>query len=52
MEQTMADDSMLLTMKGISKTFPGVQALDNVDFSLRAGKSTPCWARTARASPR
>ncbi|MBP6440413.1 MAG: sugar ABC transporter ATP-binding protein, partial [Caldilineaceae bacterium] len=34
----MADDSMLLTMKGISKTFPGVQALDNVDFSLQRGE--------------
>ena len=34
----MADDSMLLTMKGISKTFPGVQALDNVDFSLHRGE--------------
>jgi simple sugar transport system ATP-binding protein len=25
-------------MKGISKTFPGVQALDNVDFSLQRGE--------------
>jgi ribose transport system ATP-binding protein len=33
----MADES-LLEMKGISKQFPGVQALDNVDFSVRAGE--------------
>lgn len=29
---------MLLEMKGITKTFPGVKALDKVDFSLRAGE--------------
>lgn len=28
----------LLTMQGISKTFPGVQALENVDFVLNAGE--------------
>jgi simple sugar transport system ATP-binding protein len=28
----------LLVMQGISKTFPGVQALANVDFTLRAGE--------------
>lgn len=28
----------LVTMKGISKSFPGVQALENVDFSLRSGE--------------
>src|SRR3990172_4308383 len=28
----------LLHMKGISKAFPGVQALENVDFSLRRGE--------------
>jgi monosaccharide-transporting ATPase len=34
----MADaDSNLLELRGISKAFPGVQALDNVDFDLRAG---------------
>lgn len=31
-------DSLLLSMRGISKTFPGVQALSNVDFSLRNGE--------------
>lgn len=28
----------ILTMEGISKAFPGVQALDDVDFSLRKGE--------------
>jgi simple sugar transport system ATP-binding protein len=31
-------DSNLLQLKGISKAFPGVQALDNVDFDLKAGE--------------
>ncbi len=34
---TDADD-FVLTMTGISKTFPGVNALENVDFSLRRGE--------------
>lgn len=28
----------LLTMRGISKAFPGVQALDNVDFEIKTGE--------------
>ena len=32
----MADD-ILLKMKGISKTFPGVKALDNVNLEVKAG---------------
>ena len=31
-------DNQLLEMKGIVKTFPGVRALDNVDFGLHAGE--------------
>ena len=31
-------ESNLLTLKGVSKAFPGVQALDNVDFDLRRGE--------------
>ena len=38
----------LLALRGISKRFGGVVALDGVDFELRAGRSTPCSARTAR----
>lgn len=30
--------SSLLNMQGISKAFPGVQALDNVDFALKSGE--------------
>src|SRR6476659_1571755 len=34
----MADSQSLVTMKGIAKSFPGVVALENVDFSLRKGE--------------
>lgn len=34
----MLQPAPLLTMQGIYKTFPGVKALKNVDFSLRAGE--------------
>ena len=36
----MAEPSynMLLEMRGVSKGFPGVQALDGVDFTLRVGE--------------
>lgn len=34
----MNDQTTLLEMKGITKRFPGVLALDNVDFSVRAGE--------------
>ena len=30
--------STVLRMTGISKSFPGVKALDNVDFDLRKGE--------------
>jgi ABC-type sugar transport system ATPase subunit len=36
----------VLVAKGISKFFPGVVALDNVDFEIRAAKSMPCSAKT------
>ena len=29
--------AMLLEMRNISKSFPGVKALDHVDFTLRKG---------------
>ena len=32
------EDDIILTMRGICKSFPGVKALDNVDFTLRRGK--------------
>ena len=34
---TNAND-FILTMNSISKTFPGVNALENVDFALRRGE--------------
>jgi galactofuranose transport system ATP-binding protein len=34
----MTEGSIILQMKGINKSFPGVRALSNVDFSLRAGE--------------
>ncbi len=33
----MQDKTLLLRMEGISKSFPGVKALDNVQLSLKAG---------------
>ncbi len=32
------ENEMVLTMRGICKSFPGVNALQNVDFSLRKGE--------------
>lgn len=32
-------ETFALQMKGITKDFPGVRALDNVTFSVRKGKS-------------
>ena len=31
-------DNVVLTMRGICMTFPGVKALENVDFTLRKGE--------------
>ncbi|MEH0071388.1 hypothetical protein V6L77_15375 [Pannonibacter sp. Pt2-lr] len=41
----------LVEMTGIAKHYPGVKALDGVNFTLEAGKYMCCSARTARASP-
>ena len=32
------EDGIVLTMRGICKSFPGVKALNNVDFTLRKGE--------------
>jgi len=32
------DNNVVVTMRGISKQFPGVRALNNVDFTLRKGE--------------
>jgi ribose transport system ATP-binding protein len=34
----LSDQEMILRMEGISKAFPGVQALDDVDFEVAAGE--------------
>jgi ribose transport system ATP-binding protein len=34
----MSDGTPILTIRGLSKTFPGTKALDAVDFDLRAGE--------------
>ena len=40
------EDNVVLTARGISMTFPGVKALDNVDFTLRKGEIPIClWPR-------
>ena len=31
-------ENEVLTMRGINKTFPGVKALNGVDFTLRKGE--------------
>ena len=39
---------VILEMKGIDKSFPGVHALDHVDLEIRKGgkgKSSDCWDR-------
>jgi ABC-type sugar transport system ATPase subunit len=35
---TVSDDHPLLEVKGVSKSFPGVRALDGVDLTIRAGE--------------
>jgi galactofuranose transport system ATP-binding protein len=34
----MAESNAIITIRGLSKGFPGVQALSNVDFTLRRGE--------------
>jgi ABC-type sugar transport system ATPase subunit len=38
MPETAIAAPPVLQMRGISKQYPGVQALDNVDFEVRAGE--------------
>lgn len=43
---------LILEVKEISKSFPGVQALDRVDMDVREGRFTPFWERMDRESRR
>lgn len=40
----------VVEMRGISISFPGVKALDNVDFRLLPGEVHTLMGRTGRAS--
>ena len=42
----------IVEMEHINKTFPGVKALDDVSFNLRAGEVMALLGETARESPR
>ena len=43
----------ILEMRGITKTFPGVNALDNVNLAVQRGRDPRRWsARTAPANRR
>ena len=41
-----------IEMLNITKRFPGIIANDNITLQLKRARSTPCWAKTARANPR
>ena len=46
------DKNIVLSAKGICMTFPGVKALQNVDFNLRKGEIRALlWAKTAPENP-
>ncbi len=45
-------NDIILEMRDITKTFPGVKALENVNLKVRAATFTPSAARTAPASRR
>jgi len=42
---------MILEMKHIGKTFPGVVVLEDVHFELAEGEVHACLAKTARENP-
>ena len=43
-------DEILLDMRGISKSYPGVQALEDATFRCVEVKSTGWWERMAPAN--
>ena len=44
------DERTVLQMKGVKKYFPGVKALDGVNFDLERAKFMRCWAKTAQVN--
>lgn len=44
-------NTQLLKVSGISKSFPGVQALKDVEFELNGERSSHSSVKTAPASP-
>ncbi|WP_346903691.1 hypothetical protein [Faecalicatena contorta] len=47
----MDKEQTLLEMKGITKVFPGVKALDNVDLEVKKVRYWPCSVKTEQGSP-
>lgn len=43
---------IILEMKGITKTFPGVKALENVNLKVKEGEIHSCAVRTVQANRR
>ena len=54
-------DENILVLRDVCKTFPGVKALDHVDFDVKKGevlalaggraRSTPFWGKMAPVNP-
>lgn len=42
---------ILLEMRNITKTFPGVKALDNVNLKVEREKSMRWWGKTEPVNP-
>lgn len=47
----MGDTGSILEMTHISVEFPGVKALDDVQFDANRGEVQYCWVRMARENP-
>ncbi len=45
-------ENVVLTMRDISKTFPGVKALQHVDFTLRKSEIHALMGKMAQGSQR